>query len=341
MTRIGVFSPQPGRQANDLIEELEKIESVDVVRFDLSLPPDDDASLFAEGLLWNESDLAHLDAAFLHGFGYMNPVVPEAVVQLDFSVWRADHAALQQRYSFLFSLFSEMEERGVKMVNPMKAHLLNFTKIKALNDLRRSGFQLPRLICTNDMEAASAFCEKQTSIVWRPTRGSAAWQLFQEKQRKHLINPQKPPILLAEALSGYFIRSWLFEGEPLLILAQKNPAIESRERLETLSKFIIEKGAVNWELLSQTIKAPWAMVSMIAGPGGYWIYDVDVDPHLEWLPKKFYRDLLQRLAGRLAGRDTVEDLGGDGPQERPTPFLRRILRILFEFEASKYKDAKP
>ncbi len=72
-----------------------------------------------------------------------------------------------------------------------------------------------------------------------------------------------------------------------------------------------------------------------------WIYDIDPDPLLNTFPVRF-RDLLTESLAKYL-QDSVTSsirhhplLAGQSAT-RPNLFLRRMLRILFEFEHSKYR----
>jgi hypothetical protein len=279
-----------------------------------------------------------LDVAYVHGFSYMNPVVPSPVREKDWSVWQADYLIEQQKFSFLYSLFTELERGGVKLINSPKVHLKNFAKPTFLQGLKRSGFLTPKLLCTNDMESVMKFCSQNDRTVWRPTSGRAAWQLFLEKQRQYLIKKNSPPILLAEAADGPLLRGYIFDGEALLILKNSVPDPNPPEKLEQFSH--MECDEINDELrgLASKTAITWALVHFVLKEGRPCIFDIDVDPILNWLPEFYRKYLTEKLAHRLAGIKYKTILAGEEnlPNERPTIFLRRMLQILFEFERSKY-----
>lgn len=110
------------------------------------------------------------------------------------------------------------------------------------------------------------------------------------------------------------------------------------EKLEQFSH--MECDEINDELrgLASKTGIPWALVHFVLKEGRPCIYDVDVDPILNWLPAIYRKYLTEKLAHRLAGiKDKTTFAEKENlPNERPTIFLRRMLQILFEFERSKY-----
>jgi hypothetical protein len=288
---------------------------------------------------WNGVDLAKLDTAFLRGFQYCDPVLPSGNLDVDWSLWRFEYIGQQQKYTYLYSLFCELERRGVRMVNPPDAHLRLFMKPFALERLRQSGLNLPALVCTNSMDEARQFCASHAKVVWRPATGRAAWQLFLDRQREALISPRKPPVMLAEAIEGPLRLADLSEGQPLLLLKMSAPEMAGEETLEGFCETDCPEAAADLRLLAGTVKAPWLQAVFVLKDGKAWVYDLDADPLFEDLPSAHSARLAARLAERLLRREpaSLPVTGAPEAKERPTLFLRRMLEILFEFEQSKYK----
>jgi len=306
--------------------------------FLMDLGPDSEVILDASGIFWNGRNLTNMDIAYVHGFSYMNPVIPSANTNKDWSSWQQDYLIDQQKDSFLYSVLAELERYGVTLINPPNVHLDNFMKPFLLEKLRRAGFLIPNLLCSNDMQSVKAFCSRNERTVWRPVSGRAAWQLFLDKQRDHLIRKDSPPVLLAEAVKGPFVRGFLYDDEPLLMLKCHSPDPTPPERLERFHHMECFETQDALKRLSTVTGARWALVHFVLTEKGPWIYDIDVDPILDWLPDVYRKDVTAMLAARLVGRKdkgcvTVEK---NTPRERPTLFLRQMLRILFEFEKSKY-----
>jgi hypothetical protein len=184
------------------------------------------------------------------------------------------------------------------------------------------------------------FCAASGTTLWRPTTGRAAWQRFLDKQRRHLINPAKPPVLLAKAIEGPLIRCWLYRGEPLLALQHRAPTAEGRlERLEVFASVELSSRTMTGiSGLCEVLGASWLQVTLVESECGAYIYDFDSDPLLDWMPPAHYRFLLGRLATRLVREASAPDRAPLEPSERPTLFLRRMLRELFPYEASKYEE---
>ncbi len=335
---IGIFAHASSPQATDLREQLRGTGGVACRFFDLALHPSTAVSLDASSISWNGVDLTGLDLAYLQGFSFMTPAVPSAEDARDWSVWQADYLEVQQRYSFLLSLFKELQRRGVRLVNPPEVHVRAFMKPSLLEHLRRAGLPVPDLLCSNDVEEVDAFCRRSGTVLWRPATGRAAWQLFREKQKRHLIRKDAPPVLLAKAEEGHWVRTYLYEGRPLLRLAQRPPRDQPPETLERF--FHVKDPLAGWETAGrlEATHAGWAMVLCLEGKGRSWIYDVDPDPVLDWLPGPYRAHLLQGLALALTGatEPCAPPQGIRPPLERPVFVLRRMLRILFDFERSKY-----
>ena len=337
----------------------------------LSLDLDVPVSLDPRSVRWASHELNEFDCLWVSGFSYFDPVVPDEGGSMDWSVWDARYLSRQQQYSALHSLLKELDRRGVSVVNPPEAHLDNWVKGGQLARLNDSGFAVPRLLCTNDMKEAEAFCRGAEHVCWRPVTGRGAWQKFGDKQREHLIGGDRPPVLLAQAPSASFKRVWVMDGEPLLGLDCRPPSFEAVEErakrdfgelfdlagaygdrlyLETLETFEPFDAAAYGELWVRLAGHPgvrWFVATCAEADGILRIFDVDPDPALDWLPPTYQAWLLEAVAVRLSGYGETSDLRSapaDAPPasaERPALFLRRMLQILFEMEESKYIEEQP
>jgi len=340
--KIGLFSTAGDKQTRRLLSALNSLSPGSALLFDLALEAPERSAMSAGEAVWNGVDLAELDTAFLRGFQYCDPVVPSGNLDVDWSLWRYDYIALQQRYTYLYSLFCELERRGVRVVNSPDAHLRLFMKPFILEHLRLSGLKVPALVCTNSMEAARAFCGSHAKVVWRPATGRAAWQLFLHRQREALISLRKPPVLLAEAVEGPLRLGYLYEGQPLLLLKMSAPEAAEAAGEETLEGFCetdCPEAAADLRLLAETAGTPWLRVAFVLKDDRAWIYDLEADPLFEDLPAVHGEKLVVRLAERLLRQELAAQpvSAAPEPKERPAIFLRRMLEILFEFEQSKYK----
>lgn len=340
--KLGVFSTAGDKQTRQLVKALNAAHAGSAIFFDLSLDDPERSTVDAARLEWNGVDLATLDIAFLHGFPYLDPVIPSGDLELDWSVWREDYIALQMKYTYLYSLFAELERRGVKVVNSPRMHLCAFMKPLLLEQLRAAGLNVAASMTTNSMDAAKEFCARTPKVVWRPCTGRAAYQLFLDKQREALISTKKPPVLLAELKEGPLVRGYLYDGKPVLFLQRYVPDNKAEETLEQFFEVPCADVRDQIALASRTLGFPWFQLTFIPIDGKAYIYDVDVDPLWESLPTAWQRQLTALLAGKLLGAEAAYEaplsvpIGPDAVKQRPTIFLRRMLQILFEFEQSKY-----
>jgi hypothetical protein len=342
--KIGIFSEQHNSQASRLHHHINSLIPNSCQLF--TLPKDNGTpkvTLDETGIYWDNINVTKLDIAYLHGFSYTYPVIPASPNNTDWNLWQFDYLLEQQKFSFLLSAFTEMERHGVKLFNSPKIHLKNFAKQELLEDLRHTKFLVPRIICTNDIEATQTFIQDigTQKIVWRPATGRAAWQLFRDKQREFLIAAEKTPVLLAEIIEGPLIRSFLVNGRSLLDLNRHSPAcILHAETLESFQ--VVNSSEFHEELqkLVNHLSLPWGQISFILREGRPWIYDIDPDPILGQLPDLFHKRLIGGLARGILGLETgvFQEPLPESPQTRPTLFLKRMLFPLFELEAMKYNN---
>jgi len=340
--KLGLFSLSSDKQSRQLVKALNAASPGSTIFFDLSLDDPERSAMDASRLEWNGVDLTTLDAAFLHGFSYLDPVIPSGDLDLDWSVWREDYIALQMKYTYLYSLFSELERRGVKVINSPQMHLRAFMKPLLLEQLRAAGLNIAATITTNGIDAAKAFCAKAPKVVWRPCTGRASYQLFLDKQREALISTKKPPVLLAELKEGPLVRGYFYDGKPVLFLERYVPDNKYEETLEQFFEVPCADLREQVALAAHTLGFPWLQMLFIPVDGKAFIYDVDTDPLWESLPTNWQHQLTALLAAKLLGQDAGYEApltvasGPDCVKQRPTIFLRRMLQILFEFEQSKY-----
>lgn len=349
------------------LHELNRAAPPPVLSLDLDLP----VSLCPRTVTWGGHELSTFDCLWVSGFSYLDPVVPDEGGCTDWSLWDARYMARQQSYSALHSLLRELDRRGVSVINPPHAHLDNWVKGRQLARLGDAGFAVPRILCTNDMQSAEAFCRGVGDVCWRPVTGRGAWQKFGDKQREHLIAGDRPPVLLAETSTASFKRIWVMDGEPLLGLDCRAPSFQSvedrarrdfgevaelddlygdrlfLETLETFEPFDATAYGDLWTRLSRHLGVRWYVAVCAEVDGVLRLYDVDPDPALDWLPAVYQAWLLECIAARLsshgqaAGSNAAVAATPRVSAERPTLFLRRMLQILFEMEESKYIEEQP
>jgi len=342
--RIGIFSHPGDKQAHQLSSALNAAVPGSAQFFDLSLYDVSRTALNADSLLWNGTDLTTLDAAYLRGFPYQDPIIPSGDIDLDFSVWREEYIAHQMKYTYLHSLFTEMERRGVKLYNSPRKNLQGYMRPALLERLRAAGCSVAPMVCTNSMDVAKEFCSKAPHVIWRPVTGRASVQLFMDRQRDTLISRKKPPVMLYELKDGPLVRGYFFNGKPILLLERYIPQALPEETLEQFFEVPCADVRAQLALAARTLNIPWVQILFTLVDGKAWIYDVDTDPLIEGLPTEFQKRLTQRLAEKLAGlnADYEAPLTPADPaaiKQRPTVFLRRMLQILFDFEKSKYAPA--
>ncbi len=340
--KIGIFAPNHNSTAKSLNHHINSLSPDSAFLFDISLDGSQNVVLEAEDIIWDGTNLAELDTAFVHGFSYADPVVPSGNPEIDWSVWQADYVTDQQKYSFLYSLFRELERRGVQVINPPQVHLDCYMKSSLLEKLRQNGFCVPSTVCTNDRECVDTFRKGKKKVVWRPDTGRGAYQLFLDGQRDDLIKAQNPPVILAEGIEGPLIRGYVFDGMPLLCLGSNSPKESPIEMLEQFWEVSCPEANNELARLAELLDLRWAQVLFVLQDDKLWIYDVDSDPILDWLPEEFKNFLLVQLSNCLLDKGIQEisspptNEGKFPLKERPAFFLRRMLQMLFDFERSKY-----
>lgn len=333
---IAILAPAANRQADDLAAAANALQVDCALRLGIS---DTARVSMGDDIVSRDGhELTALDSVFVHGFRYMDPVVPRAREDVDWSVWHASYIVEQQQFSTFYSVLCELVRRGVEVINPPAAGILDFTKGAALERLRRAGVRVPPILCSNEDERVRAFCELPGKTVWRPSTGRAAWQLFLDKQREHLVVLDKPPIMLAKVVEGPVLQCWVFKGEPLLSLCYDPPDSSGLEYLEGFWS-VVPPDAVHATARSacEALGASWIKLSCVTEGEAALVYDVDVDPLLDWMPPSYRSYLIAQLAARLLKLERAALELPDTYEGRPTLFLRRMLRELFDYEASKYR----
>lgn len=338
---VGLLVHPHTAQTRLLRARLERLAPGAAVIFDLSLPPEEPVALDADGVRWSGMALSSLSALYVHGFRHEDPVVPAADPDCDWSLWQPGPVIDQQKHSFVFSALSRLEAAGLRLFNPPSAHLRAFAR-PALLDACRGAVALPAMVCTSDAAAAAAFCDGRPVVVWRTVTGRSPWQVFGPKQRQHLFGPDRPPVLLAEVAPGPMVRAFFLEGAVTLLLDGSAPVWGKVERLEAfrgLDESGLERGLAALGAALAGAGLRWVQALVVAAPDGPVLYDLDPDPVITDLPDVPAGFLADRLAAALL------DVAPPAPPpalaemaERPALFLRRMLRIQFEMEATKHRD---
>jgi len=325
--------------ASSLSDRLKKL-GVDCFSFNMNLSEKDQTGFTEDSMSWNEIDLNSLDKAIIYDYEYMDPIVPSAVQMTDWSQWQDSFLKEQQTYSFWFSLFCEMDRRGVKLYNPPRAYLDDFMKYHLLETIKSNGVSVPDIICSNSIDDVNEFCSKHPQTVWRPVSGKAGWQLFKDKQKNYLVATDKPPIMVAEIVEGSLLRGYMLAGKPLMCLDYMAPTQFPNESLEKYR-------CVNPDFLSHAVKTiqqsthvEWGQLTVVANENNVFVYDIDTFPCYQSLPKELFEYFNTCLSYHLAGQqDKLDSVSlPEGYTERSTIFTRRMLDILYEFEQSKYSE---
>ncbi len=340
--QIAIISPSSAHLSRELLEAGRDLAPDRMSSLELSIGGPVSCSLGQDRLEIGRQSLLDCSKIFIHGFEYMDPIVPGEAGISDWSVWQQNHIAEQQRFSILYSIFAEAERRGVRVYNPMHGLVLCFQVSELLARLRSSGFLVPATLVTNDRAEAADFRGRYETVIWRPTTGRAAWQLFGDIQNEHLIDVRKPPVLMAEAVDGPACWSYVLDNQVLLSHDMLSPEIYPPESLELVR--VLPSGPAT-PIVADVCRVAdlrWARVMYVHNDAGVWIYGIEADPLMYWLPRPLRQHLTRSLARALLGmpQEGIPDSLRDGNFERPALFLRRMLTILFEIEATKSQAAK-
>lgn len=338
----GIFAPAGHPRAEALLTLAESIRPGRVRSYPFPKEGGAGVGLGRERIDWAGDDVSQLDNALVFGFAYNNPVLPANVAETDWSLWQYDYICEQQKTSFLYSAFSEINRRGVCMYNPPGTYLDCATKPDMLFNLQAAGIGVPDLICTNSRDEAERFAEQHGTVLWRPSTGRAAWQICMEKQRDALFDGEQPPVLLAGIAPGLFLRCYLCDGEPVLALRYGAPAQTPLERLEF---FQVEPDQSFYPVLRKIADAShvrWGVVHAAVDGDSVVVYDVDPDPVTTALPAGVNDYLTKVLACHLLGEQApAASVLGEDALVRELPFLRRMLSVLFDVERAKYAVPAP
>lgn len=337
---IVLFSPPGARFPRLVADRLAALTGQAPRHFALEPNQDEPAALDGPVLTWGGVRVDQASAVWVSGWRYEDPVLPPPSDDADWSLWQCRHVLRQQSYSFLWSFFSRVEAAGVKFYNPPSALLNLFCRQRPLDALRAHGLPAAAVAVTNDPAVAEDVQKRAALTVWRPTTGRGAWQIFRDKQRRHLVGPDKPPIMLASAEDGTLLRVYVANGAVALILAAAPPAHEEVERFEQFHA--IDPAAVcGLEAVpaaAQALGVNWGVFTLLTRPDGVTIFDVDPDPAADDLPAGLRKHLADALAHALIGRP-LPAAPRDGVEQRETLLLRRMLTIQFEMEATKHAPA--
>lgn len=334
---IAVFAPRDAAFARRLTARIAALSGQPAALFPVDPDGDVPAALDGAALTWGGQRLDQASAVFISGFRYEDPVLPPADDTVDWSFWQCRHVLRQQSYSFCWSFFSRLEASGTALYNPPSALLKLFARSQPLDALRAAGLTTPTVTLTNDPAVAEDVQQRHPAVVWRPATGRAAWQLFHDKQRRHLVGADKPPVMLAPAQAGMLLRVYVIDGQIALAFTAAPPAREDVERFE-LTRCIDPADIPGIDRLAtaaQALGLRWAAFTVVCGEHDVTVYDVDADPATGDLPPSLQGHLAEALACALTGRPLpAAPAGGQAP--RDTLLLRRMLVIQFEMEATKY-----
>lgn len=334
-----VLAPSDSTFARKVAAALTAASGADVPRFTIEPSADQTGGVDGTTVMLGGIRLDSADGIFITGFRYEDPVLPPAGGDVDWSLWQSRHVLRQQGYSFMWTMLSRIEAAGVPLFNPPSALLSAFCRARPLDLIRAAGLKVPHITVTNDAAVAERLQSAGGLVVWRPVTGRAAWQLFRAKQRRALLGPDRPPVMLAPAIDGAMLRCYVVAGKVALVVGTVPSSREGLERFElivpTPSASVAGIGDVT--KAAEALGLRWGCFTIIATADGPVIYDVDPDPVADDLPVRLRDHLAQALACGMTGQPLPAEPGGDA-EERPTLLLRRMLTIQFEMEQTKHTD---
>lgn len=336
-----VFSPRDAVFAGLLAERLTALNGAPAEHFTVEPRRDAPASVDGAALTWGGARLDAARGVYVGGFRYEDPVLPPPSLEADWSFWQSRHVLRQQSYSFMWSLLSRVEAAGVRLYNPPSSHLNLFCRQRPLDQLRAAGLPAVATTLTNDPAMAAEVQARFQTTVWRPANGRAAWQIFREKQRRHVIGADRPPALLAPAAHGVLTRLYVVNGEIALALAAAPPARDAAERFEVMlgiDPATLPGAAAAARRATEVLNLNWATLTALTNDAGLTIYDVDPDPAVDDLPPTIQAHLADALACGMIGRP-IPAPPANLREPRETLLLRRMLVIQFEMEATKHAPA--
>lgn len=339
---IAIFAPRGADIADALARRIAARADAPAHLFSVDPTAAEPAAVDGAAISWGGVRLDQASAVFITGFRYEDPVLPpvagpDAGADADWSLWQARHVLRQQGYSFCWSFFSRLEAAGVKLYNPPSVLLNLFCRQRPLDVLRAAGLPAAATTVTNDPATAEEIQGRGGLTVWRPATGRAAWQVFRDKQRRHLVAADKPPVMLATAEAGPVLRVYVVNGAITLILVAAPPAHEGVERFEVFKSLdpASVPGIAVVGAAAEKLGLNWGVFTVVAGENGVTIYDVDPDPVIADLPAALREHLTEALACALTGAPLPAPLA-DTADQRETLLLRRMLTIQFEMEATKH-----
>lgn len=333
-----IFSPRDAVFAGLLAERLAELSGAPADHFIIEPRPDAPASVDGAALSWGGVRLDAARGVYVGGFRYEDPVLPPPSLEADWSFWQSRHVLRQQSYSFMWSLLSRVEAAGVRLYNPPSSHLNLFCRQRPLDQLRAAGLAAAATTLTNDPAVAAEAQARHETTVWRPANGRAAWQVFRDKQRRHLIGADRPPVLLAPAAPGVLTRLYVVNGEIALALSAAPPARDAVERFEVMlgiDPATLPGAAEAARRAAEVLNLSWTALTALVTDQGLTFYDVDPDPAADDLPPAVQAHLADALACGMTGR-AIPAPPADLRAPRETLLLRRMLAIQFEMEATKH-----
>lgn len=331
---VGILAPAASRLGRQLAERLAGRS----VWLDADLGPGERVVLDGSGVTWNGVRLDRLRAVFVHGFQYEDPVLPATAPEADWSLWQVGSVIRQQSWSFLYSVLCRLEAAGLPLYNPLAVHLGAFDRMGQLTRLAAAGLLIPALLCTNKDEDAASFQSRFSLTLWRPVTGPGPWQAFQDRQRRHLIAPDRPPVLLAAGVTGALRRAYVLDGRVVLVLALVAPHRDGVEQLEHFMPVSDSSPATTEAVIkgAAALGLRWGMLTYVAGKDGPVFYDADPDPAISDLPSVLADFLFDTLAATLAEGFAPPPPPRPELYARPALLLRRMLAIQFDMEQTKY-----
>lgn len=158
-------------------------------------------------------DKTDVHTAYLRNFA-LNPRLPEYRERLEERPFALLNQ-LREYQSVLESMLQYLEERGVRMINPLDAQAVHTLKPWQLSALAAEGVPVPETLTTTDPDVVRTFADRVGDVVYKPVSGGG---------RAAALNPAdltddrlsllgNSPVQFQERFDGDDIRVFVVDGE--------------------------------------------------------------------------------------------------------------------------------
>jgi hypothetical protein len=199
----------------------------------------------------------------------------------------------RERARVMYSWLSDLEDRGVPVVNPVRSGSSFLFKPHQLALLRRGGVPVPRTLYTSSLAAARAFRGEVGPCVVKPMSGGPVSRDFDELE----LEASFPPMVIQERVDGDPLQVTIVAGEIASAVVIDTDKRESSKKYREAD--LNEDGRRIAQIAASSLRLSYAGVELLRKDRAHVVVEVSAAPMFLDVERRLGHPISRRLAEHL------------------------------------------